>query len=61
MVKTWKEARTLLLHEKGERGEIRDWRPISITVSIDRVFTYLLFNVTAVAERRRRGERGAAT
>jgi hypothetical protein len=31
VISTWKEARTILIHKKGDREEIENWRPISIT------------------------------
>jgi hypothetical protein len=39
---SWKEARTILLHKKGDREVIRNWRPISITNCAYRIFTCLL-------------------
>jgi hypothetical protein len=39
---SWKEARTILLHKKGDREAIENWRPISITNCIYRIFTCLL-------------------
>jgi hypothetical protein len=30
-MRTWKEAKTILLYKKGNRDEIGNWRPISIT------------------------------
>jgi hypothetical protein len=31
VMSTWKEAKTIFLHKKGDREEIGNWRPISIT------------------------------
>jgi hypothetical protein len=42
VMSTWKEAKTILLHKKGDRGEIGNWRPISITNCIYRIFTCLM-------------------
>jgi hypothetical protein len=42
VINSWKEARTILLHKKGDPGEIQNWRPISITNCIYRIFTCLL-------------------
>jgi hypothetical protein len=39
VMSTWKEAKTLLLHKKKNREEIGDWRPISITNCMYRIFT----------------------
>jgi hypothetical protein len=39
---SWKEARTIFLHKKGDREMIRNWRPISITNCAYRIFTCLL-------------------
>jgi hypothetical protein len=39
---SWKEARTILLHKKGDREAIRNWRPNSITYCAYRIFTCLL-------------------
>jgi hypothetical protein len=39
---SWKEARTILLHKKGDREVIGNWRPISITNCSYRIFTCLL-------------------
>jgi uncharacterized C2H2 Zn-finger protein len=38
----WKEARTILLYKKGDRNVITNWRPISITNCIYRIFTCLM-------------------
>jgi hypothetical protein len=42
VISTWKEAKTILLHKKGSRDEIGNWRPISITNCIYRIFTCLM-------------------
>jgi hypothetical protein len=39
---SWKDARTVLLYKKGDRNDISNWRPISITNCIYRIFTCLL-------------------
>jgi hypothetical protein len=39
---SWKEARTILLFKKGERENVENWRPISITNCIYRIFTCLM-------------------
>jgi hypothetical protein len=42
VLSTWKEAKTILLHKKGSREEIGNWKPISITNCIYRIFTCLM-------------------
>jgi 3-dehydroquinate dehydratase len=42
VMSSWKEAKTILLHKKGSREEIENWRPISITNCMYRIFTCLL-------------------
>jgi hypothetical protein len=42
VMKSWKEARTILIHKKGNRDEIGNWRPISITNCMYRIFTCLM-------------------
>jgi hypothetical protein len=42
VVSSWKEARTILIHKKGDRGEIENWRPISITNCMYRTFACLM-------------------
>jgi hypothetical protein len=42
IVNSWKEARTVLISKKGDRADIGNWRPISITNCIYRIFTCLL-------------------
>jgi hypothetical protein len=42
VLESWKEARTILLQKKGERDQIQNWRPISITNCIYRIFTCLM-------------------
>jgi hypothetical protein len=39
---TWKEARTILIHKKGDKGTLQNWRPISITNCIYRIYTCLM-------------------
>jgi hypothetical protein len=39
---SWKEARTILLYKKGEWDKIKNWRPISITNCVYRIFTCLM-------------------
>jgi hypothetical protein len=34
----WNQAKTMLPYKKASRGEIRNWRPISITHCVDRIF-----------------------
>jgi hypothetical protein len=36
-----KEARTTLLHKRGERDQIQNWRPISMTNCVYRIFICL--------------------
>ncbi|MDR3078594.1 MAG: hypothetical protein LBU15_00990 [Rickettsiales bacterium] len=42
---SWKEARTILLHKKGDCEVIGNWRPISITNCAYQIFTCLLTRV----------------
>jgi hypothetical protein len=42
VITSWKEARTILLHKKGDREVIGNWRPISIINCPYRIFTCLL-------------------
>jgi hypothetical protein len=42
VISTWKEAKTILIHKKGNREEIGNWRPISITNCMYRIFTCLM-------------------
>jgi hypothetical protein len=42
VINTWTEAKTILLHMKGNREEIENWRPISITNCMYRIFTCLM-------------------
>jgi hypothetical protein len=37
VISSWKEANPLLIHKKGDRDEIENWRPISITNCIYRL------------------------
>jgi uncharacterized C2H2 Zn-finger protein len=39
---SWKEARTILLFKKGDQTEVANWRPITITNCIYRIFTCLM-------------------
>jgi hypothetical protein len=39
---SWKEAKTILIHKKGDRDQIENWRPISITNCLYRIFTCLV-------------------
>jgi hypothetical protein len=39
---SWKEARTILLFKKGDQHEVANWRPITITNCIYRIFTCLM-------------------
>jgi hypothetical protein len=38
----WKEAKTILLHKKGDWDQVDNWRPISITNCVYRIFTCLI-------------------
>jgi hypothetical protein len=49
---SWKEARTILIYKKGEREEIQNWRPISITNCIYRIFTCLMARSWQATNRR---------
>jgi hypothetical protein len=42
VMSSWKEAKTMLLYKKGDRDEIGNWRPISITNCMYRIFTCLM-------------------
>jgi hypothetical protein len=42
VISSWKEARTILLYKKGDREQVDNWRPISITNCIYRIFTCLM-------------------
>jgi hypothetical protein len=42
VMNTWKEAKTILSHTKGDREEIGNWRPISITNYMYRISTCLM-------------------
>jgi hypothetical protein len=42
VMSTWKDAKTILLHKKGDREQIGNWRPISITNCMYRIFTCLI-------------------
>jgi hypothetical protein len=42
VMSSWKEARTILIHKKGDRDEIWNWRPISITNCMYRRFRCLM-------------------
>jgi hypothetical protein len=42
VISSWKEARTILIHKKGDREDVRNWRPISITNCMYRIFTCLM-------------------
>jgi hypothetical protein len=42
VMSSWKEARKILIHKKGDRDEITNWRPISITDCLYRIFTCLM-------------------
>jgi hypothetical protein len=41
-ITTWKQAKTILLHKKGDKNDVKNWRPISITNCIYRIFTCLM-------------------
>jgi hypothetical protein len=44
---SWKEARTILLFKKGDQKEPSNWRPITITNCIYRIFTCLMARAVA--------------
>jgi hypothetical protein len=39
---SWKEPKTILRYKKRSRDEVENWRPISITNCMDRIFTCLM-------------------
>jgi hypothetical protein len=39
---TWKSSRTVLLYKKGSEMEMKNWRPISITCCVYRLFTAMM-------------------
>jgi hypothetical protein len=39
---SWKVAKTILIYKKGDRADPHNWRPISITNCLCRVFTCLM-------------------
>jgi hypothetical protein len=39
---TWKSSRTVLLYKKGAEMEMKNWRPISITCCVYRLFTAMM-------------------
>jgi hypothetical protein len=42
VMSSWKEAKTILIHKKGDRHEITNWRRISITNCMYRIFRCLM-------------------
>jgi hypothetical protein len=42
ILSSWKEARAILLHKKGDREQVRNWRAVSIANCVYRVFTCLM-------------------
>jgi hypothetical protein len=42
VIGSWKEARTVLIYKKGERTDPKNWRPITITNCIYRIYTCLM-------------------
>jgi hypothetical protein len=42
LMSSWKEVKTILIHKKGDRNQIENWRPISITNCMYRIFTCLV-------------------
>jgi hypothetical protein len=42
IISSWKEARTILIHKKGGRDEIENWRPILIINYTYRIFTCVM-------------------
>jgi hypothetical protein len=39
---SWKEARTVLIYKKGDRNDPRNWRPITMTNFLYRIYTCLM-------------------
>jgi hypothetical protein len=42
IMESWKNAKTILIYKKGNRADPQNWRPISITNCLYRVFTCLM-------------------
>ena len=42
---TWKMAKTVLLYKKGDTGTLQNWRPISLTNCIYRIFTAIIAEI----------------
>lgn len=42
--KQWKEAKIILLHKKGRRDEVQNYRPISLTCAIYKLFAKIILN-----------------
>jgi hypothetical protein len=49
---SWKEARTVLIYKKGDRNDPHNWRPISITNCIYRIYTCLMARAFQAANKR---------
>jgi hypothetical protein len=54
VMNSWKEVRTILIHKKGDRDEIANWRPISITNCMYRIFTcFMARAIQEISSRKR--------
>ncbi|KAE8740558.1 hypothetical protein FOCC_FOCC013922 [Frankliniella occidentalis] len=38
----WKESRTILLHKKGDKGDLGNWRPIALSSSLYKIYSGIL-------------------
>jgi hypothetical protein len=50
-ISSWKEGRTILIFKKGDQNEPANWRPITITNCIYRIFTCLMSRAFASLNR----------